>query len=207
MLFKQTNNKYFPSYYKTELKFEDNELEYSFTEDGKKVGNSISYDLIPDRVLFKLEKPFHLFKYIFICYISFIIIIISYDLLFAGLSSKFLYASTLITSALFIYNFFQYIYKKPTAISYIQTHPLIAIIHDGQQKIILGEINKRRYESRRKKEIKVNFDKPYYKESIRFKWLREDGIISEEELLDARKKIAAMRNRTNLYPSDTNKIN
>jgi 50S ribosomal subunit-associated GTPase HflX len=86
-------------------------------------------------------------------------------------------------------------------------NPVLIVLQDAQQQTILDEIMKRRLEAMKKKLAQVDFNRPYYEEARKFNWLREEGVITEQEYRHARQKIAAMRGKAGSPPPGMGSMN
>jgi len=180
--------------YKTTFEFGDEELTYTFDNSRAKAGGTVAYHKIPGRMTYREIKLWWV-KYAFVSYAVLCLI--------AGFS----YGSVegweaLPGTAVMALPAFVFIavllMRKPTALTAISVNPVLFIIHDSRHQAILDEIMKRRAEMMKKKLAQVDFNTPYYEETRKFNWLKEEGIITEPEYRHARQKISVMRDKAGL---------
>lgn len=81
--------------------------------------------------------------------------------------------------------------RPSTGFTLIPAKHEIRVIHDGQYQTIVDEITKRRHDLLRRKHIPIDPLNATGAESRKFRWLREEGVISEQEYTDAITRLAA----------------
>jgi len=192
------------SSYRTSFSFGDDELTYSFDNSRAKVGSSVPYHKIPGLTSYREVKLWWL-KYVAVFTVTSCVIA---ALHYWRIGDMEVLAGILyIASLLFLCACLFALLRRHGGITSIPLDPILFVLNDRQQGTILEEIHKRRLEAMSKKLAQVDFNKPYFEEARKFKWLREEGAISEQEYKAARQKIAAVRDKTGMPPPEPGKVN
>ena len=81
--------------------------------------------------------------------------------------------------------------RPSTGFTLIPAKHEIRVIHDAQYQTIIDEITRRRHDLLRRKHAQVDPLNATGAESRKFRWLREEGVISEQEYTEAIARLAA----------------
>lgn len=176
--------------YRAKLYFGDEELTYTFDNGTTKVGSSVPYHKLPGRTNYREISVWWL-RYAAVFYLTFSAITAYY---FTQQNDTQLMMIIMgMVTALFLLVCLFGLSRRTVGITSFLMSPPLSILHDGQEKLILDEIATRRLAMMKQKMGQVDTTKPYYEEAGRFSWLREEGVLDEQEYKAARQKIAAMR--------------
>jgi hypothetical protein len=189
--------------YKTSFEFGEEDLTYTF-DSGTKVGSTVPYHKIPERTGYREVRPWWL-KYFTVFYLTLCAITIIYYMSLNDLDGLFrtVYFATLIFLCVCLVG----LRRRGGGMTSFPLNPALVILHDGQQQAIINEIMKRRLAMMKIKVAQVDSNRPYYEEAGKFSWLKEEGVISEQEYREARKKIAAMRDKAAHAPHNPGHLN
>lgn len=185
------------SFNKTSFEFGEEELTYTFDNSRTKVGSSIAYHKLPGRTNYREIKMWWL-KYVAVSYLTFCGLIAFY---YMGINDMqmligILYVATM---AFLVICLYALVFRRGGMTSML-LNPVLYILRDGQRQAILDEIMKRRLVMMKKKLAQIDPSRPYYEEAGKFSWLREEGVITEQEYRLIREKIAAMRGKPGHAP-------
>ncbi len=81
--------------------------------------------------------------------------------------------------------------RPPAGFTLIPATHEIRVIHDKQYQTIIDEILKRRHDALRRKHAAIDPLNATGAESRKFRWLREEGVVTEQEYNDAITRLAA----------------
>jgi hypothetical protein len=192
------------AFYKTTFDFGEEELTYTFDNSRSKVGSSIAYHKIPGRTSYRRVKLWWL-KYVTVFYLTFCAVMAWY---YTGRNDMETLIGTLYASTVaFLIVLLNALLLRHGGMTSFRLNPVLIVLQDAQQQTILDEIMKRRLEAMKKKLAQVDFNRPYYEEARKFNWLREEGVITEQEYRHARQKIAAMRGKAGSPPPGMGSMN
>ena len=156
-------------------------------------GSTVAYHKVPDRMNYREMKRWWL-PYAAIFYGS--VCIITGECYADSNNIAMLYGSIYFLTLLFLGISLAALHYHAGGMTSIPLNPPILVLHDAKGPVIIAEIMEaRRQEMMKAKLARVDFNRPYYEEAGKFSWLREEGIISEQEYRAARQKIAAMRDK------------
>jgi hypothetical protein len=180
---------------KTTFDFGDEELTYTVDNAKQKQGASVAYRNIPTMMSYSKAKSWQT-MYVYVFFVVFCALIWAYSRITG--ETRLVAVLPVPAIACLIYTSCVFFQKRAgiSTIYMAQPNPSILIIEDKNCRTILEEIHKRRKEQLRKKFAEVDFDKPYYEEAQKFRNLREQEIITEQEYQYARQKIAAMKEKS-----------
>jgi hypothetical protein len=176
--------------------FGEEELTYSFDNSRVKAGGAVPYHKIPNRAAFREIKMWW-FRYVAVFVVTAWVLAALHFLRMNDVADLIVvsYAAVLFLLCALLIALLRR-NRRVTHIVLEPSDPILYVLHDGQQNAILDEIAKRRLEMMRRKFGQVDFNRPYFEEAAKFKWLKEQGVISEQECRHARQQIAAMREKT-----------
>jgi hypothetical protein len=178
--------------------FGEDELTYSFDNSRVKAGSTVPYHKVPNRTAYREIKMWW-FRYTVVFAMTawaLAMLHFSYVNDIADLARVSYATALFLLCALLIA-----LSRRNRGVTYITLDPVLYVLHDGQQKAILDEIVKRRLDMMKKKLAQVDFNHPYFEEARKFKLLREEGVINDQEYRYARQQIAAMRDKTGMMMS------
>ncbi len=164
---------------KLELKLHPDYVEfYVVTASGKSNGFNVKYELLPNEFDYRTYRPRDMF-------IRFPVILMAGQMLFALVSNKASAYATILFAFLFTailcaigYGLRLLLKKEITALA-IQAGMLL-VVKDQNYDQIMNELKVRR-EAALRALVLINSLQPPWSEVKKFKWLRDEGIISSDE--------------------------
>ncbi|HTK84411.1 MAG TPA: hypothetical protein VL625_04935 [Patescibacteria group bacterium] len=185
------------SRYKTTLDFGPERLDHTFSYFNNRSGASIKYEQIPLEWRLSGRKNWRA-KYISAGFACFGIVMGTAimgeqsERNIHAMQSGLTFMATCLACAVLLY-FFERVFRPSTEFTVIPAKPEIRIIHDGREKEIEAEILKHRRDALRAKLMNIDPLNAPGTESRKFRWLREENIITDEEYANAVLKLAGAR--------------
>ena len=183
--------------YRTTFAFGAEALEYTFSARGNRRGGSAPYAEIPTAWRHLQKKSWYV-KYIAAGFVAFWLVVGSWVMTNPSGQSPNPLRDGLILMAIgfgaaLLILILDRLESPPTRLTIIPGRREIWIIVDGQHQAIVDEIMSRRREALRRKFASIDTLSPPGSESRKFRWLLEEGVISDEAYRDAIARLAAMQ--------------
>lgn len=170
------------------FEFGERELTYTFDNARSKAGGIVPYHKLPERWSFR-EVRLWWFRYVAVFYLTLCTLTTT---AYMGVGDIEMAVGALyVATMMFLVVCLWALLRMPVATTTFALNPPLVVLHNRKFDEVMEELSLRRREGMRRKLMEVNLTRPYYEEAGKFSWLREEGVVSEEEYQQARAQLVA----------------